>query len=64
MGSAENLINGSRPHVQQVDPLLTEGSTLSLKKIGPWISEEESFKGVDGRRTDDRRTKADGKWSQ
>ena len=34
---------------------LTQGSTLSLKKFGPAVSEEKSFKGVNGR-TDGRTT--------
>ena len=36
---------------QIFNPLLTEGSTWTLKKIGPGVSEEKSFKCVDGRRT-------------
>ena len=47
MGMAAILINGPWP--------FRGGSTLSLKKIGPGVSEEKSFKDVDGRRTDDGR---------
>ena len=36
-------------------PSLTEGSTWSLKKIGLGLTEEKSFKGMNGRRTDDNR---------
>ena len=38
---------------------LTEGSRRILKKIGPAVSEEKLFKGVDGQTMDGRRTKSD-----
>ena len=59
MDMAAILINGLWPFVQIFNPLLTEGSTWSLKKIGLEVSEEKSFKGVDNRRWT-----TDGKWSQ
>ena len=48
-------------------PVLTKGSTWSLKKTGPGVSEEKLFKGVDGRRTEegqtgDRGTMDDDEW--
>ena len=49
MGMAAILIYGQRPFVHIFNPPLTQGSTLSLKKFGPGISEEKLFKGVDGR---------------
>ena len=61
MGLAAILINLPWPFVQIFNPPLTEGSTWSLKKIGPGVSEEKSIKGVDGLWTDGR---TDGKWSQ
>ena len=42
MGMAAILIK------QIFNSSLTEGSTWNLKKIGPGVSEERSFKGVDG----------------
>ena len=50
MGMEAILINGPWPFEQIFNPLLTEGSTWSLKKIGPGVSEEKLFEGVDGRR--------------
>ena len=41
-------------------PPLTQGSTWSLKKTGPGVTEEKSFKGVNGR-TMDGRTDDDGR---
>ena len=38
---------------------MTEGSTRSLKKIGPGVSEEKSFKYVNGRQTDGWQTMSD-----
>ena len=35
---------------QIFNPPLKDGSTYSLKKIGPGVSEEKSFKSVDGLR--------------
>ena len=55
MGMAAILINGPRLFVQIFNPPLTEGSRRKLKKIGPWISEEKLFKGVDDGRTDNGR---------
>ena len=55
MAMAAILINGPWPFVQIFNPFLTEGSTGSLKKIGPGLSEEKSFKGLDGRRSTDGR---------
>ena len=55
MGMAAILINRPWPFVQIFNPPLTEGFTWSLKKIVPGVSEEKSFKGVDGWRTDGRR---------
>ena len=49
------LINEPWPLEQMSNPLLTEGSMWTLKKIGLGVSEEKSFKGVYGRRTDDGR---------
>ena len=57
MGMVAILINGPWPSEQIFNPSLTEGSTWSLKKIGPGVTEEKSFKGLNGRMTD-------GKWSQ
>ena len=48
MGIAAILINGPWSFEQSFNPPLTDGSTRSLKKIGPGVS-EKSFKGVDGR---------------
>ena len=56
MGMAAILINGPWPFEQIFNSSLTEGSIWSLKKIGPGVSEEKSFKGVD-----DGRTMTDGK---
>ena len=57
MGMSAILIYGPRPSVHIFNPLLTQGSTWSLNKFGPGISEEKSFKGVnwqtDGRMDDD-----------
>ena len=50
MGMAAILINGPRPFVEIFNLPLTEDSTWNLKKIGPGVTEEKSFKGVDGRR--------------
>ena len=49
MGMATILIN--KPWPFETKSPLTEGSTWSLKKIYPGLSEEKSFKGVgdDGR---------------
>ena len=52
MGMATILINGLRPFVQIFNPPLTEDSRRNLKKIGLGVSEENLFKGVDGRTTD------------
>ena len=41
------LINGPWPFVQIFNPPLTQDSTWSLKKFGPGVTEEKSFKGVD-----------------
>ena len=57
MGMAAIFINRPWPYVKIFNPPLTEGSWWHLKKIGPGVSEEKLFKGVDGRTTD-------GKWSQ
>ena len=57
MGMMAILINGPWPFIQILNPTFTEGSTWSLKKIGPGVTEEKSFKDVYGRTTD-------GKWSQ
>ena len=57
MGTAAILINRWWLFVQISNPPSTESITWSLKKIGPWVSEEKSFKGVDGQmdgRTDRR----------
>ena len=48
MGMAAILIYRQRAFVHIFNPPLTQGSTLSLKKFGPGISEEKLFKGVDG----------------
>ena len=53
MGMAAILINGPRPFVQIFNPQFTEGSRRNLKKIGPGVSEEKLFNGVDGWTTDD-----------
>ena len=58
MDMAAILMNGSWPFVHIFNPHLTEGSTWNLEKIGPGVSEEKSFKGVDDRRM------SDDKWSQ
>ena len=52
MGMVAILINKPWPFEQIFNPPLTEGSTWSLKKIGPKISEEKPFKSVDEQRTD------------
>ena len=64
MNMAAILINRPRTFVKKKkkkNPPLTEGSRRNLKKIGPVVSEEKLFKGVDGRRTDGRQT--DGRWT-
>ena len=55
MGKVAILLNGPWPIEQIFSPSLTEGSLWNLKKIGPGVSEEKSFKGVYGRWTDDGR---------
>ena len=55
MNKAAILINGPWPFEQIFNPPLTEGSTWSLKKTGPEVSEEKSFEGVDGGTDDDGR---------
>ena len=50
MGMAAIAMIGPFTFVQMFNPILTEGSTWSLKRIGPGFSEENLFKGVDGRR--------------
>ena len=52
------LIYGPWLFVQIFNAFLTEDSTWNLKKIGPGISEEKSFKDVDGRTDDERRRTA------
>ena len=47
-GMAAILINGPRPFVQIFNPPLTKGTRRNLKNIGPGISEEKLFKGVEG----------------
>ena len=42
------LINQPWPFLQILNPPLTEGSVGNLKKIGQWVSEKKSFKGVNG----------------
>ena len=54
MGMAAILIYGPWPFEQILNPPLTEGSTWNFKKIGPGVSEEKSFKGVDWQ--------TDGRW--
>ena len=44
MGMAAILINGPWLFVQIFNPPSTEGSTWRLKKIGPRVSDEKSFK--------------------
>ena len=44
MGMAVILITGPYPFEQIFNPPLIEGSTWSLKKTGPEVSEEKSFK--------------------
>ena len=51
MGMVAILISGPWPFVQLSNPPLSKGSTWNLKKIGPGLSEEKSFKDVDGRGT-------------
>ena len=55
MGIAAILIDGPWPFEQIFKPSLLEGSTRRLKKIGPGVLEEKSFKSVDGRTDDDER---------
>ena len=55
MVMATILINGLLPFEQIFTTPLTEGSMWNLEKIGPGISEEKSFKGVNGQ-TDNRQT--------
>ena len=52
MGMATILINSPWPLEQISNLLLTEGSTWSLKKIDPGVTEEKSFKCVNGRTMD------------
>ena len=59
MGMTAILNKRQWPFVQISNLPLTEGSTWSLKKIGPGVSEEKSFKGVVGRTNDGRRTASD-----
>ena len=58
MGMAAILFNGAEPFEQIFNPSLIKESPLSLKKIGPEVS-EKSFKGVDGRMEDGRWTGSD-----
>ena len=51
MGMKAILTDGSRPFVQIFHPPLSESSWRNLKKIGPGVSKEKLFKGVDGRTT-------------
>ena len=53
MGMAATLINRPCPFEQVFNTPLTEGSTWTLKKIGPGVTEEKLFNGVDEERTDD-----------
>ena len=49
---------GPGPFLQIFNPPLTQGSTRSLRTFGPGVSEEKSFKDVNGRfggQTDDGR---------
>ena len=48
MDMAAILINRPWPFVQISNPTLTEDFTWSLKKICPRVSEEKSFKRLDG----------------
>ena len=48
MGMAAILLNGPWPFVQIFNPPLIYGSAWSVKKFGPGVSEEKSFKDVDG----------------
>ena len=48
MGMTAILINGQWSFILFNFPL-KESSTWSLKKFGPGVSEEKSFKGVEGR---------------
>ena len=59
-GMAAILIYGPWPYVQIFNSPLTEGSMWSLKKFGPRVSKEKSFKDVNGR-TDGGRTMEDGR---
>ena len=54
MGMAAILINGPWPFVHIFNPSLTEGSTWSLKNIGPGASEKKLFKGVNRWKDDGR----------
>ena len=47
MGMVAILINRQWPFEQIFIPPLTDGSTWSLKKIGPGVTEKKLFKGVD-----------------
>ena len=55
MGMAAILIYGRQPFIHIFNPPLTQGSTKSLKKFGPGVSEEKSFRVVNGRMDDGRR---------
>ena len=61
MGMAAILINGPWLFEQNFNPPFTEGSTWSLKKIGPGVSEEKSFKNMDGLMDGRRPTDDDGR---
>ena len=60
MVMAAILINGPRTFEQVFNPPSTEGFTWSLKITGHGVSEKNSFKEVDGRRTN-RRMDDDGR---
>ena len=57
MGMATILLNGPRPFVQIFNPPLTEGSTGSLKKTGPGVSD---FRGEVVQRSEQT---MDGQWT-
>ena len=60
MGMAVILFNGPWPFDQIFNPPLTNRRfKMKFKKIGPGVSEDKLFKGVDGRRTEGRRTATD-----
>ena len=52
MGMVAILIYGPRSFVYTFNPPLTQGFTQSLKKFDPRVSEEKSFKCVNGRTMD------------